>query len=105
MLHAQSAQHTTLYRFDGAQFVAVQVLGEAGGRELCLIDGEQGLYLVRVCFITGTPKAPVVVPQSQIFKWREDRFELVGDIRDFRRNGRLQFHDRRPAVSGHQQQL
>ena len=77
MLHANLLQHTTLYRFDGRQFVAVQVLGEAGGRELCLIDGEYGLYLVRVCFITGTPKAPVVVPQSQIFKWREDRFELV----------------------------
>jgi hypothetical protein len=77
MLHANLLEHTTLYRFDGTQFVAVQVLGEAGGRELCLIDGEQGLYLVRVCFITGTPKAPTVVPQSQIFKWREDRFELV----------------------------
>jgi len=77
MLHANLLQHTTLYRLDGQQFVAVQVLGEAGGRELCLIDGENGLYLVWVCFITGTPKAPVVVPQSQIFKWRDECFELV----------------------------
>lgn len=77
MLHANLLQHTTLYRLNGSEFVAVQVLGEAGGRELCLINGEHGFYLIRVCFITGTPKAPLVVPQSQIFKWREDRFELV----------------------------
>jgi hypothetical protein len=77
MIHVNLLQHTTLYRFDGRQFVAVQVLGEAGGRELCLVKGERGLYLVRVCFITGTPKAPVLVPQSQLFIWREDRFELV----------------------------
>ncbi|MFM0739187.1 hypothetical protein PQQ51_18265 [Paraburkholderia xenovorans] len=77
MLHANLLHHTTLYRFEGGRFVAVQTLGEAGGRELCLIDGERGFYLVRACFITGTPKAPVVVPQSEIFEWREDRFELV----------------------------
>ena len=78
MLHANLLKHTTLYRFDGDQFVAQQVLGGAGGRELCLIEGKQARYLVRVCFITGTPKAPVVVPQSEVFRWRDDRFELVG---------------------------
>lgn len=77
MVHANLLAHTTLYRFDGQQFLATQTLGEAGGRELCLIDGANGLYLVRVCFITGTPKAPVVVPQSQLFEWRGDCFELV----------------------------
>ncbi|ASL41983.1 hypothetical protein bAD24_I00745 [Burkholderia sp. AD24] len=77
MVHANLLAHTTLYRFDGQQFVATQTLGDAGGRELCLIDGENGLYLVRVCFITGTPKAPMVVPQSQLFEWRGDCFKLV----------------------------
>ena len=80
MLHANLLKHTTLYRFDGAQFVATQTLGGAGGRELCLIDGKQGRYLVRVCFITGTPKAPVVETQSEIFRWRDDRFERVGQF-------------------------
>jgi EPTP domain len=80
MLHANLLKHTTLYRFDGTQFVPEQVLGAAGGRELCLIDGKDARYLVRVCFITGTPKAPVVVPQSEIFRWRDDRFELVGEF-------------------------
>lgn len=80
MLHANLLKHTTLYRFDGAQFVDEQVLGGPGGRELCLIDGQAGRYLVRVCFITGTPKAPVVVPRSEIFRWREGRFELAGDF-------------------------
>jgi hypothetical protein len=80
MLHANLLKHTTLYRFDHAQFVATQVLGGAGGRELCLIDGKHGRYLVRVCFITGTPKAPVVMQHSEIFRWHDDRFEPVGEF-------------------------
>lgn len=77
MVHANLLAHTTLYRFDGGQFIASQALSDAGGRELCLIDFEGGLYLVQVCFITGTPKAPVLVPQSKIFKWRSNCFELL----------------------------
>nr|WKF55795.1 hypothetical protein HUO10_000239 [Paraburkholderia busanensis] len=77
MVHANLLAHTTLYRFDGERFVAAQTLGDAGGRELCMIDAATGRYLVRVCFITGTPKAPVVVPRSQLFAWRGERFELV----------------------------
>jgi hypothetical protein len=80
MLHANLLKHTTLYRFDGAQFVALQTLGGAGGRELCLIDGKHGRYLVRVCFIKGTPKAPVVLQKSEIFRWQGDRFELAGEF-------------------------
>ena len=80
MLYANLLKHTSLYRFDGTRFVPAQVLAGAGGRELCLIDGKRGRYLVRVCFITGTPKAPVVLQQSEIFRWRDDRFELVGEF-------------------------
>jgi len=35
---------------------------------------------VRVCFITGTPHAPHTQQQSQIFLWRQGRFELVDEI-------------------------
>jgi hypothetical protein len=76
LVYVNLLSHTTLYRFDGARFVDVQRLGEAGGRELCLIDGQHGLYLLRVCFITGTPQAPVVERESQLFRWTGERFEL-----------------------------
>jgi hypothetical protein len=80
MLHANLLKHTTLYRLESAQFVEVEVLYGAGGRELCLIDGKHGRYLALLCFITGTPKVPVVVPQSLIFQWQDDRFELVDEF-------------------------
>lgn len=80
MLYANLLEHTTLYRFDGNRFIVMQKIGGPGGRELCLIDGDHGLYFVRVCFITGTPKAPVVELQSEIFRWRDDRFELVDEF-------------------------
>jgi hypothetical protein len=77
MVHANLLAHTTLYRFDGADFVEVQRLGGAGGRELCVIEGEHGRYLVRVCFITGTPQAPVVERESQVFRWMGGAFERI----------------------------
>jgi hypothetical protein len=82
MVHANLMGETRLFQFDEAriQFDPVQSLGAAGGRELCLVDGAHGRYLVRVCFITGTPHAPHTQQQSQIFLWRQGRFELVDEF-------------------------
>ena len=82
MVHANLMGETRLFQFDEAriQFDPVQSLGAAGGRELCLVDGAHGRYLVRVCFITGTPHAPHTQQKSQIFLWKQGRFELVGEF-------------------------
>ena len=82
MVHANLMGETRLFQFDETriQFDSVQSLGGAGGRELCLVEGARGRYLVRVCFITGTPHAPHTQQQSQIFLWRQDRFELVDEF-------------------------
>ncbi|QBR03662.1 hypothetical protein [Paraburkholderia pallida] len=77
MVHANLLAHTTLYQFDGERFVEAQQLSKAGGRELCLIEGGRELYLVRVCFITGTPQAPVVERESQVFQWVGNGFALI----------------------------
>jgi hypothetical protein len=79
MVHANLMGETRLFQFDEdrVRFDPVQSLGAAGGRELCLVDGAHGRYLVRVCFITGTPHAPRTQQQSQIFLWRAGRFELA----------------------------
>jgi hypothetical protein len=80
MVYVNIHDHTSLYRLEDGAFVAVQQLGSAGGRELCLIEGTDGRYLVRVCFITGTPQAPVVAQQSQVYAWRGGTFELLGEF-------------------------
>jgi hypothetical protein len=77
MVHVNLLAHTTLYRFDGERFVPTQQLGAAGGRELCLIESAHGRYLVRVCFITGTPHAPIIERESQVFQWDGNAFALV----------------------------
>ncbi|CAD6520194.1 hypothetical protein LMG27952_01266 [Paraburkholderia hiiakae] len=77
MVHVNLLGATTLYRLDGERFVEVQHLGGAGGRELCLVEGAHGRYLVRVCFITGTPQAPIVESESQVFRWMGSGFALA----------------------------
>ncbi|MGH8779210.1 hypothetical protein [Paraburkholderia sp.] len=80
MVFANLSGTTRLYRFDGTRFEPVQTLGDAGGRELKLIDGAHGRYLVRVCFITGTPHDPHTSLVSQIYRWQRDRFELADEF-------------------------
>lgn len=68
---------STLYRWNGELFVHHQSLGGAGGREYELIDSPHGLFLVRICFIEGTPADPKTDLVSQIFKWVDGKFEIV----------------------------
>jgi hypothetical protein len=60
---------SVLYRWNGASFIAHQTLPGPGGREFAQIKGAQGFYLVRINFIEGTPAAPKVDLQSQIYRY------------------------------------
>ncbi|WEK02322.1 MAG: hypothetical protein P0Y59_11755 [Candidatus Sphingomonas phytovorans] len=74
---------STLYRWNGELFVAHQSLGGAGGREFELIDSDHGLFLVRICFIEGTPADPKTTLTSQLFKWADGKFELIEEFPTF----------------------
>lgn len=80
LLHATIEGDSTLLRWDGAAFVAQQVLGGPGGREFELIRSGQALYLVRVCFIHGTPADPKTDLLSQVYRWEEGGFALAGEF-------------------------
>jgi hypothetical protein len=67
---------TTLYCWDGTEFVARQQLGGPGARALSVVAGESGLYLINANFIQGTPVNPQRVPDSQLYRWDGQRFEL-----------------------------
>lgn len=83
---------STLYRWNGELFVAHQPLGGAGGREFELIESPHGLFLVRVCFIQGTPAAPKTDLASQVFKWIGGRFELVEEFPTYGATDAAFFH-------------
>jgi hypothetical protein len=80
---ANIAGESTLYRWDGSQFTTHQTLGGPGGREFELIRAESGLYLVRICFIEGTPAAPKTDLVSQIFRWEQGRFATLDEFATF----------------------
>jgi hypothetical protein len=71
---------TTLHRWDGERFVAQQSLGGDGGRELKLIETPRGLFLVRVCFIQGTPHDPQPALQSQLYRWENGTFAVIEEF-------------------------
>ena len=83
LIHAAIQGDTTLYRWEDQVFVQQQVLGGPGGREFELIRTDDALHLVRVCFILGTPADPKTDLQSQIYRWRDDGFALVGEFPTF----------------------
>ena len=77
---ANIAGESILYRCDGGQFVPHQSLGGPGGREFELIRTDEGLYLVRICFIEGTPAAPKTDLMSQIYRWDQGRFAIIHEF-------------------------
>lgn len=74
---------STLYRWDGTRFVDHQSLGDTSGREFALIEGGDALYLVRICFIEGTPHDPKTDLVSQVFRWEDGRFVLASRFPTF----------------------
>jgi EPTP domain len=80
---ANIAGESLLYRWDGSQFALHQGLGGPGGREFELIRTASTLYLVRICFIEGTPAAPKTDLMSQIFRWEQGHFARVYEFPTF----------------------
>lgn len=80
---AAIADESTLYRWNGELFVRHQSLGGQGGREFELIESEHGLFLVRVCFIAGSPADPKTDLTSQLFKWTDGKFECAEEFPTF----------------------
>jgi EPTP domain len=80
---ANISGESLLYRWDGSEFVRHQTLGGAGGRSFALFQASGGLYLVRVCFIEGTPAAPKTDLLSQVYRWEGERFQVVAQFPTF----------------------
>ncbi|MGW8572153.1 ATP-binding cassette domain-containing protein [Streptomyces niveus] len=62
------------------RFVAHQRLAGAGGRELAVVRTPDGLHVVRINFIHGTPADPTTALRSQIYRWDGARLETVLDF-------------------------
>ncbi len=74
---------STLYEWRAGRFQAHQRLGGPGGREFALLRLEGGLFLVRICFIEGTPAAPKTDLHSQLYRWSGTSFELALEFPTF----------------------
>jgi hypothetical protein len=79
---AANIKHDSLLlRWDGQAFVPHQVLdGGTGGREFAVIHTEDGVFAIRVNFVTGGPNDPHPVLKSQVYKLVDDRLEVVEEF-------------------------
>jgi hypothetical protein len=80
LAHADHVDPSRLYRWDGERFVPHPVLEGSGGRELAVLRGESGLYLIRINFITGGRANPNTALDSQLYRWQGGRFSLVEEF-------------------------
>jgi hypothetical protein len=71
---------TLLHRWDGERFVPHQSLGGDGGRELKIVTTPSGRFLVRVCFIQGTPHDPKPELNSQVYRWENGAFVTIAEF-------------------------
>jgi hypothetical protein len=83
---------SVLYRWDGATFLLHQPIGGSGGREFELVTVSGELFLVRICFITGTPAAPKPDLLSQLYVWHQRTFDQVAEFRTFGGTDVAAFH-------------
>ncbi|HEY0449243.1 hypothetical protein [Actinophytocola sp.] len=80
LLVACLAGPSRLLRWDGATFVEHAELDWPGARELAVIHGRHGLYVVRVNFILGTPAAPTTALTSQLYQWQDGKLAVVDEF-------------------------
>ncbi|MEV6644400.1 hypothetical protein [Amycolatopsis sp. NPDC051371] len=67
-----------LLRWENGRFVDHAVLGGGtGGRELLVVDTPEGLFMVRVDFITGGPADPHPLLKSPLYKFEDGTFRVV----------------------------
>jgi len=88
---ATIAGDSVLYRWNGSEFSQHQVLGGAGGREFELLRTAAGLYLIRICFIQGSPAAPKTDLISQIYRWEQGQFVTLHEFATFGGTGAAAF--------------
>ena len=81
-------------------FAPHQSLGGPGGREFELIQTPAGLFLVRMCFIQGTPAAPKPALLSQIFRWNGDNFVTFAEFPTAGGTDAAAFHGGRRTLLG-----
>jgi hypothetical protein len=68
---------SALYRWDGRRFTAHQSLVGRGARAFAFVKGREGLYLIRINFVTGSRAAPSTALDSQLYRWEQGRLAMI----------------------------
>jgi hypothetical protein len=76
LAYANIQRGVEIHRFDAGRFVLHQTLGEAGARTVTVLEHEKTPVLVVGNFIRGTPAAPTVLGESQLYRWQDGLFVI-----------------------------
>jgi hypothetical protein len=74
---------SSLYRWEAGTFVSYQVLSGPGGREFAVLETREGLYLIQVNFIHGSPAAPKTDLLSHVYRWENQEMVKVEEFPTF----------------------
>jgi hypothetical protein len=69
-----------IYKWNGTQFEAYQTLAGLGSRDFTFFRNNGKNYLFKTNLIHGSPQDPITKLQSQLYQWKDGKFEVVQNV-------------------------
>jgi hypothetical protein len=77
---ANLTSESTIYKWNGTEFSSLQKFKGKSGRSFSVFNYQNGLYLLRSNFISGSREAPNSMLDSLIYQWQGNGFIEVNSI-------------------------
>lgn len=80
LAYANILNPSIIYQWNGKRFIEYQSLKGVGGRNFVYFSNQGKHYLFRINFITGPRTNPKTKLLSQLYQWRDGKFQVIQNV-------------------------